>query len=111
MKKNIKITIAALSVLLVMAIATTVASFSRAGEADNPTPLASTDDDDITEYDRNTNIDYIIINSHETPTSDEIAINGDISEYRIVEIGFGGKSPFSAIVPKLDFPQIGRAHV
>ena len=60
MKKNIKITIAALSVLLVMAIATTVASFSRAGEADNPTPLAITDDD-ITEYDRNTNIDYIII--------------------------------------------------
>ena len=69
MKKNIKITIAALSVLLVMAIATTVASFSRAGEADNPAPLASPDDD-ITEYDRNTNIDYIIINSHETPTSD-----------------------------------------
>lgn len=105
MKKNIKITIAALSVLLVMAIATTVASFSRAGEADNPTPLASTDDDDITEYDRNTNIDYIIINSHETPTSDEIAINGDISEYRIVEIGFGGKSSFGTMAENGDFEE------
>lgn len=105
MKKNLKLTIAALSVLLVMAIATTVASFSRAGETNKVNPLAGADGDDITEYDRNTNIDYIIMNSHTTPSKEEIDMFGDTSKYHIVEIGFGGESSFGTMAKNGDFEQ------
>lgn len=105
MKKNLKLTIAALSVLLVMAIATTVASFSRADEPTRVNPLAGADGDDITEYDRNTNIDYIIMNSHTTPSKEEIDMFGDTSKYHIVELGFGGQSDFGKMCENGDFEE------
>lgn len=88
MKKNLKLTITALSVLLVMAIATTVASFSKADEPTKVNPLAGAAGDELEQGTHSTNVDYIIMNANDT--------TGNVdSKYHIVEIyadkpsGFG----------------------
>lgn len=80
MRRNMKITIAAMAVLLVMAVAATVISFSFADDSDEGTIteeelLALAADDAVSL----TNIDYIIQNSNDAASDDQ--------EYHIVEIG------------------------
>ncbi len=83
MKRNLKITISALAVMLVMALAVTIVSFSLAGDdkkgefSDDAVFVSAT-------VDTNSNIDNIIENSYATGT--------DVNPvYRIVEIGSGAE--------------------
>lgn len=80
MRRNMKITIAAMSVLLLMAIAATIISFSFANNGDEG---LVTEEDLMAlaagESETLTNIDYIIRNSNDTEVDDP--------EYHIVEIG------------------------
>lgn len=90
MKRNLKITISALAVLLVMALTVTVVSFSLAdnenegGLVDEAAFVAAT-------VDTNTNIDNIIENSYATG-------EGSDSVYKIVEIGSGSPSNLKTLV-------------
>ncbi len=96
MKRNLKITISALAVMLVMALAVTVVSFSLAGNDDKEGYL----NDDATlvaaTVDTNTNIDNIIENSH------NVRENGD-HIYKVVEITSGSPSSLKAMVENGDF--------
>lgn len=86
-----KVTISALAVMLVMAIAVTVVSFSLAGNdnkgelVDEATFVAATN------VDTNTNIDNIIENSYMTG-------EGADPVYKIVEIGSGSPSSLKTLV-------------
>lgn len=84
MKRKMKITIASMAVLLVMALATTIISFSLANN--NGEDDLVTEDELIAlaaDSDKTTNIDYIIKNSNSTdPDIDPM--------YHIVEIGSSG---------------------
>lgn len=80
MRRNMKITIAAMSVLLLMAIAATIISFSFANNGDEG--LVTEEDlmaSAAGESETLTNIDYIIRNSNDTKVKDP--------KYHIVEIG------------------------
>ncbi len=95
MKRNLKITISALAVMLVMALAVTVISFSLAGNEKK----GSITDDAVSiaaSVDSNTNIDNIIENSFRT--DDE-----DLAIYKVVEIGSGAPSTLKDMVESGDF--------
>ncbi len=95
MKRNLKVTISALAVLLVMALTVTVISFSLAGnENDNILTVASGDISGSVSS--NTNIDNIIENSFRT--DDE-----NLAIYKVVEIGSGSPSSLKKMVEDGDF--------
>lgn len=99
MRRNMKITIAAMATLLVMAIAATVISFSFADNDDEGTIteenlLALAEEGS----DVKTNIDYIIENSLDADSEDQ--------EYHIVEIGSSASpSTLKDFVETTDFEQ------
>jgi len=84
MKRNLKLTISALAVMLVMALAVTVVSFSLAGNDSNDGELSDEAVFVSATADDFTNIDNIIENSHATGTDANPV-------YRIVEIGSGNE--------------------
>ena len=90
MKRNKKLTISALAVLLVMALTVTVVSFSLAGN-DNKGELVDEAVFVAATVDANTNIDNIIENSYKTG-------EGTDPVYKIVEIGSGSPSNLKTLV-------------
>ncbi|MBQ9935003.1 MAG: DUF5057 domain-containing protein [Lachnospiraceae bacterium] len=90
MKRNKKLTISALAVLLVMALTVTVVSFSLAGN-DNKGELVDEAVFVAATVDTNTNIDNIIENSYMTG-------EGTDPVYKIVEIGSGAPSSLKTLV-------------
>lgn len=90
MKRNIKITIAALAVMLVMALTVTVVSFSLA-DNENKGELVDEAAFVSATVDTNTNIDNIIENSYMTG-------EGTDPVYKIVEIGSGSPSTLKDLV-------------
>ncbi len=97
MKRNMKIMLSALSVMLIMALAVTVLSFSLAG--DGNTAVTQNANFGGVEVGTKTNIDYIIENASSTDASVD-------TKYRIVEIGSGTASKgFDVFVRSNDFEQ------
>ncbi|MBO5386661.1 MAG: DUF5057 domain-containing protein, partial [Lachnospiraceae bacterium] len=97
MKRNLKVTISALAVMLVMAIAVTVVSFTLA-DNENKGELVDEAAFVAATVDTNTNIDNIIENSYATGTdADPI--------YRIVEIGSGSPSNLKTLVESGGFEE------
>ncbi len=90
MKRNLKLTISALAVLLVMALTVTVVSFSLADNENNGGLVDGTMVASAT-VDTNTNIDNIIQNSYMTG-------EGTDPVYKIVEIGSGAPSSLKTLV-------------
>ncbi|MBE5932050.1 MAG: hypothetical protein E7263_01335, partial [Lachnospiraceae bacterium] len=90
MKRNLKVTISALAVMLVMALTVTVVSFSLA-DNENKGELVDEAAFVAAAVDTNTNIDNIIENSYMTG-------EGADPIYRIVEIGSGNPSSLKALV-------------
>ncbi len=88
MKRNMKIMLSALSVMLIMALAVTVLSFSLADDDNSVTQYANFDGANA---DSNTNIDNIIENSYATG-------EGANPVYNIVEIGSGASVGFDKFV-------------
>jgi len=89
-KRNLKVTISALAVMLVMALTVTVVSFSLA-DNENKGELVDEAAFVAAAVDTNTNIDNIIENSYMTG-------EGADPIYRIVEIGSGNPSSLKALV-------------
>ncbi len=97
MKRNLKVTISALAVMLVMAIAVTVVSFTLA-DNENKGELVDEAAFVAATVDTNTNIDNIIENSYATgEEADPI--------YRIVEIGSGAPSNLKTLVESGGFEE------
>ncbi len=94
MKRNMKMMLSALSVMLIMALAVTVLSFSLAGEEDNSVQQKSSFSGATA--DSNTNIDNIIENSYATYTDADPV-------YKIVEIGSGTASAGFDVFANGDF--------